>query len=113
MLRSQAAGRGGRAIGRRRNHESADGIEHALLILLGQGTRSGFSSNGGSISTRATALPESAMRTVRVIEALDAVVAKDAGDTWPETMAPLPMEAPRELENIAPTPESRASASIA
>ena len=40
-----------------------------------RGMRSGFSSKGGAISTPVTALPASAMRMVRVVEAFTAVVA--------------------------------------
>ena len=59
-----------------------------------RGTRSGLSSNGGSISTPDTELPASAIRIVRVMLALVAVVAKDAGTIWPDTIAPFPTEAP-------------------
>ena len=54
------------------------------------GTRSGFSSNGGEMSTPVTALPASAMRIVRVMFELEAMVAKVSGDTRPWTIGPFP-----------------------
>ena len=50
------------------------------------GTRSGASPNGGEMSTPATALFFIAMRIVRVMLALAAVVAKVAGEMRPSTM---------------------------
>ena len=73
------------------------------------GTRSGFSSNGGAMSTPVTALPASAMRMVRVMCELAAMVANVAGDIWPWTIAPLPVEAPRALPKSRARPVSLAS----
>ena len=73
------------------------------------GTRSGLSSYGGEMSTPVTALPASAMRMVRVMFELAAMVAKVAGDTWPSTIAPLPVEAPRALLRSRARPVSFAS----
>ena len=74
------------------------------------GTRSGLSSKGGEMSTPVTAFPASAMRIVRVMLALAAMVAKASGETWPSTIAPLPDEAPRAFETILARPVSLASA---
>ena len=56
------------------------------------------------MSTPFTALPASAMRIVRVICELAAVVAKVSGDTRPSTIAPFPVEAPRALAKQARKP---------
>src|ERR1700722_17405120 len=58
------------------------------------GTRSGLSWNGGEMSIPVTVLPASAIRIVRVMLELEAMVAKLAGDTWPWALAPWPAEAP-------------------
>ena len=65
------------------------------------------------MSTPVTALAASDMRIVRVIEAFEAVVANVAGTTWLSTIAPCPVEAPREREITLARPESLAVASIA
>ncbi len=65
------------------------------------------------MSMPVTALPASAMRIVRVICELAAMVAKVAGETWPSTIAPFPADAPRALANSRARPVSFASARIA
>ena len=60
-----------------------------------------------------TVLPESAMRIVRVICELAAVVAKVVGEIRPWTIAPFPVEAPRALASRRARPVSLASARIA
>ena len=76
------------------------------------GTRSGLSSNGGAMSTPVTELPAIAMRMVRVICELAAMVANVAGETWPATIEPWPAEAPRALAKSLARPVSLASARI-
>src|ERR1700743_947249 len=76
------------------------------------GTRPGFSSIGGEISTPVTAPSVIAIRTVRVIFELAAVVAKVAGRMWPGAIAPAPVAAPLALERIAARPLILALASM-
>ena len=51
------------------------------------------------MSTPVTALAASDMRMVRVMLAFDAIVAKLAGTMRPSTIAPWPLEAPRDARD--------------
>ncbi len=59
-----------------------------------------------------TVLPASAIRIVRVMFELEAMVAKVAGDTCPWTIAPLPTEAPCALVKSLARPVNLASPAI-
>jgi hypothetical protein len=72
------------------------------------GTRSGFSSTGGVMSTAATLPPASPMRTVRWSEPERDVTAKEEGIGRPPPSAPAAFAAPLPPVSAPASPVSRA-----